>query len=67
MTEADRIAGLVKQYPKGCPRPAGYLAFHSWAEAQIAQGVYQSWDERSQRWVFPQESTRVYFGEGEAT
>lgn len=49
-------AELMKEYPKGCPRPFGYAAFFDWAAAQFGHGLKQSRCPKCLRWTFPQEN-----------
>src|SRR5262245_20915083 len=42
-------------YKAGDPRPAGYLAFHEWADAQIEAGLEQRRCWKCGLWRFPQE------------
>lgn len=47
-----RRTELMEAWPAGCPRPAGYLAFHEWAEAQYAHGKRQDQCQRCRKWHF---------------
>jgi len=50
-----RTKELKAEYPKGCAPPAGYVAWHEWAEAQGAHGLTQKQCERCWKYYFPQE------------
>jgi hypothetical protein len=43
------------EWPAGCAPPTGYLAWHSWAEAQTKHGLRQKQCARCGLWMFPQE------------
>lgn len=50
-----RKAELMIEYPKGSPAPVGYVAWHEWAEAQLAHGLKQRKCKRCGLYKFPQE------------
>jgi hypothetical protein len=52
-------------WPKGSPAPAGYVAWHEWAEAQYAHGLKQTQCPCCKLWFFPQESHAHSASEGQ--
>jgi len=38
---SDGIICSTQEFKPGDPRPAGYLAFHAWAEVQVKAGLKQ--------------------------
>jgi hypothetical protein len=47
---------LMKDWPKGCAPPTGYVEWHNWAEAQDGHGLKQERCSRCKLWFFPQEA-----------
>jgi len=45
----------MSEWPKGCPPPAGYVAWHEWASAQRKHGLKQTQCRDCGRYYFPQE------------
>lgn len=46
---------FMRQWPKGAPKPKGYIDFFEWAEAQSGHGLRQKRCPDCQRYNFPQE------------
>lgn len=56
MARDNRKFAAGTDWPKGCAPPSGYIAWHSWAEAQHKYGLRQKQCSRCRLWFFPQEA-----------
>ena len=46
---------FLPTWKPGSQPPNGYIAWHSWAEAQHKAGLRQSWCVHCELWKYPQE------------
>lgn len=53
----DAILTVQGEHKPGDPRPAGFLAWYEWSEAQAAGGLQQTQCPGCGRWNWPQELT----------